>query len=240
MSLERRIYQYKMDKEKVIELIGEDWAQIIENEFYKEYMENLGKYIASRRRETTVYPETSNKVFSVFRNLPPHKIKVVIIGQDPYHDGSYDGRAFSNSGKNMKMSPSLNNIIKEIENDIYNGLLLDKDPSLERLENQGVFLLNRVLTVEKGKPNSHKGLGWEEFTARVIEELSSNYKNLVFMLWGNSSKTIEKYIKANDHLILKSGHPSPMSANQGLWFGNKHFSLANKYLASKGINEIKW
>jgi uracil-DNA glycosylase len=158
----------------------------------------------------------------------------------PYHGGEYQGRAFSNRESLGKISPSLRNILKEIEDDIYDGFNINQNPDLLRLEEQGVFLINKVLTVRKKSPNSHKGIGWEEFISKVISTLSDTQNNLVFMLWGNNAKAIKPAIDEKKHLILESGHPSPMSANMGYWFGNKHFSKANEYLELNKKDKIIW
>jgi len=227
-------------KEYIENLIGIEWTKLLGFKFLIKMFAKTGFTIKSDRRSFTVYPEKAKDIFNIFRNLDPSDIKVVIVGQDPYHDGSYDGRAFSNATDTLKISPSLKNILKEIEDDIYNGLHLDYDPCLERLEKQGVFLMNKVLTVRAGKPGSHKGIGWEEFTDRVISRLSESNKNIVFLLWGADARKVMPRIIGQDHLILTSGHPSPLSANQGYWFGNKHFSETNAYLKKHNKKEIKW
>lgn len=219
--------------------LGKEWVELLTFPYLIKTLLPIGQIIKVDRKQYEVYPKDAQGIFSVFRNLPPSKIKVVIVGQDPYHDGSYDGRAFSNNNDSLKVSPSLRNILKEVEDDIYDGLQIEKDSCLKRWEDQGVFLVNRVLTVRAGKPGSHINIGWEEFTSNVIRKLSSNYSNIVFMLWGKNAKSIIPDI-TGDHLILESGHPSPMSANQGLWFGNKHFSQANEYLGKHKKTKIIW
>lgn len=158
----------------------------------------------------------------------------------PYPDGSYDGRAFSNNEEKGTVSPSLKNILKEVEDDVYNGFMLHQNPDLKRWEDQGVFLMNRVLTVVKGKANSHQNIGWEKFTNVVISTLSNNFNNIVFMLWGGNARAVDRFINEKNNLVLRTGHPSPLSANRGYWFGNKHFSKANKYLKDNNIQEIIW
>lgn len=217
-----------------------EWENLIGEEFSKQYMVDLSKIITEKRKTITIYPE-SETVFRVFDTLSPRKIKVVILGQDPYHDGSADGYAFSNSRNKHSVSPSLRNIFKELINE-YEALdpFIETDPDLKRWVDQGVFLCNTILTVEKGKPLSHSGLGWEEFTQTWLKKLSENYKHTVYMLWGSGAKRFEPYIDQTDNLLLKSNHPSPLSANRGGWFGNEHFKIANIYLASFGKEKIKW
>jgi uracil-DNA glycosylase len=224
------------------EYFNSDWFKLIGGEFEKPYMRILSDKIKEERVRYTIYPKDTKDTFQVFRNTSPDTIKVVILGQDPYHDSSYDNRAFSNSQDKVGISPSLRNILKEVEEDIYDGFNMNSavNPDLSRWEDQGVLLMNRVLTVRKGLPASHTGLGWETFTAKCINELSKHKKNLVFMLWGNRAKSIKEFIHPNEHLVLESGHPSPMSANRGLWFGNKHFSQTDTFLEEKQIDKIIW
>jgi len=222
------------------ELVGKDWAVWMKDEFAQGYMIQLSAIIQKEREKYTVYPETTKEVFRVFKDTP--YVNVIIIGQDPYHDGSYDGMAFSNAPWKKSISPSLRNIFKEVRDDVYDGKEIPQSPSLVRWQKQGVFLLNRVLTVRQGEPGSHRNIGWEIFTNRVIEVLSFNRKHLVFMLWGNEAAKIESSIQnKDDHLILKATHPSPTSANTlGGWFGSKHFSQANDYLLKHKLDFIEW
>lgn len=220
-------------------VIGEDWFNLLGMKFVMTEVLKLGHRVKLEREKYTVYPGNGLEIFSIFRNLPPTKVKIVIIGQDPYHDGSYDGRAFSNSNKSSGISPSLRNILKEVEDDIYKGLNLNQDPCLKRWESQGVLLMNRTLTVRAGQAGSHRHLGWEAFTNKIISRLSETSENLVFMLWGADARSVMPKITGN-HLILTSGHPSPLSANQGFWFKNKHFSQANEYLEKHNKLKITW
>jgi len=160
----------------------------------------------------------------------------------PYPDGSYDGRAFSNHPWTINISRSLDNILKEVREDVYDGWDIKQSPSLERWEKQGVFLLNRVLTVSEGAPASHRKFGWERFTDIAISKLSEYKPNLIFMLWGTEAQKIIPMIQyPENHLILKASHPSPLSANTyGGWFGCKHFSQANEYLIQNKIDYIEW
>jgi uracil-DNA glycosylase len=163
--------------------------------------------------------------------------KVVIIGQDPYHnDNQAHGLAFSTLDNTIP--PSLKNIFKELNNDL--NIPIPSHGNLTHWHTQGVLLLNTILTVRKHQPNSHKNAGWEQFTNKIISELNNNKQNLVFILWGANAHKIEKLIDTNKHLILKSGHPSPLSANQGKWFNNKHFSKTNQYLLDNNITPIDW
>jgi uracil-DNA glycosylase len=165
-------------------------------------------------------------------------VKVVIIGQDPYHGlGQAHGLCFS-VGKNVKIPPSLKNIFEEIRIDI--GAPVPKNGYLERWAKQGVLMLNATLTVREGQAGSHQKKGWEKFTDAVIEKLSNERKGLVFLLWGGPAKKKGAKIDTLKHLILSSGHPSPLAANRGFWFGNKHFSKTNEFLSNKGETPIVW
>lgn len=221
--------------------LGKQWYSLLKDVIEKPFFKRLAYFISVERKKYVVYPKTGREVFSVFKNLQPSDVRVVIVGQDPYPDGSYDGRAFSNTDK-KKISPSLVNILKEVREDVYDGWEMYQDPCLKRWEDQGVFLINRVLTVREGEPGSHRSMGWEIFTGESIKRLSETQNNIVFLLWGGQAHKIEKYIsnKENKHLILKSGHPSPLSANKGGWFGNKHFSKTNNYLLKNGMDYIEW
>ena len=163
--------------------------------------------------------------------------KVVIIGQDPYHgENQAHGLAFSTL--DTTIPPSLKNIFKEIQNDL--NITIPSHGNLTHWHNQGVLLLNTILTVRKNEPLSHKNAGWEQFTNKIISELNNNKQNLVFILWGANAHKMQKLIDTTKHLILKSGHPSPLSANQGKWFNNKHFSKTNQYLIDNMITPIDW
>ena len=229
-----------MSSLRIIKLIGNGWYKILKDEFKKEYMHDIAEFLKKERKKYTIYPKTNEGIFSVYRNTPFYSVNVVILGQDPYANGAYHGMAFSNRNDYDYISPSLKNILKEVEDDIYHGLNLNEEKDLTRWQEQGVFLLNRVLTVRAGKPGSHFNIGWEHFTTQTIIKLSELKDNIVFMLWGNKAKEMKKYIDQNKHLVLESGHPSPLSANKGLWFGNKHFSKCNKFLKEHNKNEIIW
>ena len=166
------------------------------------------------------------------------KLKVVIIGQDPYHQQSQaNGLSFSVC-KDVRIPPSLNNIFKELNNDVNKPLPSNGD--LTYLSKQGVLLLNSCLSVRESLPGSHYNFGWEIFTDKIISIISEKKSNVVFLLWGNKSISKSKLIDTNKHLILTSGHPSPLSANRGYWFGNRHFSKTNNYLKNNRLNQISW
>ena len=217
--------------------IENSWLKILENEMGKKYFQDLIYFIKNQYVDKICYPP-SDLIFSAFNHCSLDNIKVVIIGQDPYHGPNQaNGLCFSVDSK-LKNPPSLINIFKEISENLnceirQNGNLLD-------WSKQGVLLLNSVLTVEKGFPGSHSGKGWEIFTDYILKLISTNKKNVVFMLWGGYAKKKENLITKKNNLILKAGHPSPLSANRGHWFGNKHFIKCNDYLVQKGLESIKW
>ena len=217
--------------------IENSWLKILENEMGKKYFQDLIYFIKNQYVDKICYPP-SDLIFSAFNHCSLDNIKVVIIGQDPYHGPNQaNGLCFSVNSK-LKNPPSLINIFKEISENLnceirQNGNLLD-------WSKQGVLLLNSVLTVEKGFPGSHSGKGWEIFTDYILKLISTNKKNVVFMLWGGYAKKKENLITKKNNLILKAGHPSPLSANRGHWFGNKHFIKCNDYLVQKGLESIKW
>ena len=165
------------------------------------------------------------------------RTKVVIIGQDPYH-GHNQAHGLAFSTLDTTIPPSLKNIFKELNTDL--NIPIPTHGNLTHWHNQGVLLLNTILTVRKHQPNSHKNKGWEHYTNNIISELNNNKENLVFILWGSQAHKMEKLIDSTKHLILKSGHPSPLSANQGKWFNNKHFSKTNQYLIENMITPIDW
>ncbi len=217
--------------------ITDSWKDALIEEFDKKYFKELLNHIENEYKIKKIYPNIEN-IFKTFELCPFDQIKVVILGQDPYHgEGQANGLAFSvNNG--VKIPPSLKNIFKEIHNDLK--IEIDSnDGDLTRWVKQGVLLLNSTLTVEDGKPGSHQKRGWEYFTNAVIEKLSNNRSKLVFILWGNYAKEKGKIIDKNKHLVLESAHPSPFSAYNG-FFGNKHFSRTNEYLRNNGIKEIDW
>ncbi len=209
----------------------ESWLNELEEILCSEYMDNVIQFLRTRKTKVSIYP-SSTDIFKVFNLCSYKDIKVVILGQDPYYNPSVaDGIAFS-SQIDGYIPPSLENIYKEIDSDLYdNKFNVMRSPNLDFLVKQGVFLYNTALTVEIAMPGSHINV-WKKFTEEVLKKLNDNDPT-VFMLWGNYAKGYKKYITNDKHLILESGHPSPLSANKGLWFGNKHFSKANEFL--KGI-----
>ena len=217
--------------------IEKSWLKVLNNEFNQEYFHNLSYFVKKQYSTKKCYP-IGKLIFSAFDNCSLNNLKVVIIGQDPYH-GPFqaNGLCFSVDSKVVN-PPSLNNIFKEISTDLESVTRTDGD--LIDWSNQGVMLLNSVLTVESGLPGSHANRGWEIFTDNVIRKISDKKENIVFMLWGGYAKKKESLIRNNNHLILKSGHPSPLSANRGYWFGNKHFSKCNDYLIKNNLSPIKW
>jgi len=217
--------------------IDDSWKSILEKEFNAPYFHELAKFVKEQYQTKVCYPKSS-QIFSAFNNCRFDQTKVVIIGQDPYHGvGQANGLCFSvNEG--IAFPPSLNNIFKEIQADL--GKSFPETGNLERWAKQGVLLLNATLSVEQSKAGSHQNKGWETFTDAVIKVISDKKENVVFLLWGGFAKSKTKLIDSSKHYILSSGHPSPMSANRGYWFGNKHFSKTNEFLKSKKINEIEW
>lgn len=217
--------------------LHKSWTTLLENEMQKPYFNDLMSFVRQEYEAQTVYPAKEN-IFAAFNHTPFDKVKVVIIGQDPYHGaGQAHGLSFSvNDG--VPHPPSLRNIFSEIQKDI--GKPIPQSGNLTRWAAQGVLMLNAVLTVREATPASHQKKGWEQFTDAVIREISEKGKHVVFMLWGTYAKQKGLNIDPTKHLILRAAHPSPMSANQGGWFGNRHFSQANVYLQSKGEKAIEW
>ena len=220
-------------------LFGEEWYNALETVLKSVYWGNLGQKIAKERTVYTIYPEKgSDLLFKAFRTTPLSEVKVVILGQDPYHDGSYDGFAFSNR-ESLRLSPSLKNILKEVEADVYDGFQVSQNPELERWAEQGVLLINTAHTVRKGNPASHLEY-WSRFTQEVLHLLSKQDRPIVWILWGNKARDAVRVINPNkEHLHLISPHPSPFSAHTG-FFGSKPFSKANEYLKSHGRENIRW
>ena len=217
--------------------IASSWKVILESEFKEDYFKRIKSFILNEKAKgKEVYP-AGKLMFNAFNLTPFEQVKVVIIGQDPYHGiGQAHGLSFS-VPDGIKTPPSLQNIYKEIGQDL--GLPIPNHGNLEAWAKQGVLLLNAVLSVNASEPASHKAAGWENFTNAVIYHLSKQRKNLVFLLWGRFAQEKELLIDSNKHLILKAAHPSPFSAYQG-FFGCKHFSKTNDYLVSKSISPIDW
>ena len=217
--------------------ISESWKKVLEKEFQTDYFNNISLKTREEYSKFVCYPPGS-KLFRAFDECPFNKLKVVIIGQDPYHgENQANGLCFS-VDDGVEKPPSLKNIFKELNTSFTKNERTNSD--LSDWSNQGVLLLNSILSVRRKFPGSHRHIGWEEFTENVIKIISKEKMNLVFMLWGNYAKNKEKFIHDNNHLILKSGHPSPLSANKGYWFGNKHFLKCNEFFNEKNIEKIKW
>jgi len=216
-------------------MINKKWDEILEEEFKSPYFEKLGVFIKNEYKEKTIYPKYEN-IFNALRLTDYDKVKVVILGQDPYHgEGEAHGLSFSvQSG--VRRPPSLNNMFKELYNDL----------GITRIENdltswaeQGVFLLNSIMTVVKDTPLSHKDKGWEIFTDNLIRKLNERETPIVFVLWGSYARSKKELITNKNHLILESVHPSPLSANRG-FFGSKPFSKTNEFLEKTGQTKINW
>jgi uracil-DNA glycosylase len=217
--------------------INSSWKEKLKEEFDKSYFVNLIEFVKNEYVTHRCFP-IDNQIFSAFDYCPFDDVKVVIIGQDPYHGfGQANGLCFSvNDG--VSFPPSLINIFKEIEQDLK--LPIPISGNLERWARQGVLLLNATLTVRESEAGSHQKKGWEEFTDAVIKKISDEKEHVVFLLWGGFAKKKGAKIDRNKHLVLETGHPSPLSANRGFWFGNKHFSATNSFLKSKNFKEIEW
>ena len=216
--------------------IEDSWKRRLQPEFDKPYFYNLLNFVKEEYSKHTIYPP-GKFIFHAFNTCPFDKVKVVIIGQDPYHEpGQYYGLCFSVLD-GVPFPPSLLNIFKEIENDL--GKPMSKSGRLERWADQGVLLINAILTVRAHQAGSHRGKEWEEFTDAVIKILNDEKENIVFMLWGSYAQRKGAFIDRNRHCVLTAAHPSPLSADRG-FFGCKHFSKANQYFKSKGISEIEW
>ena len=220
----------------MIKYLASDWANLLRDELDKEYFSKLSDLVTGAYGSGTVYPPAS-QVFSALNLCLPEQTKVIIIGQDPYHGpGQAHGLSFSvNEG--IKQPPSLKNIFKELQTDIP-GFEPPLSGNLEGWARQGVLLLNAILTVSAGQPGSHKHFGWEQFTNAVIRLINEKTKHRVFMLWGNYALQKKELIEQNRHLVLQAAHPSPLA--RGAFFGNKHFSLCNRYLETHGITPVNW
>lgn len=216
--------------------IEQSWKKLLSAEWNKDYFIRLTDFVRNEYRTKTIFPPAS-KIFAAFDACPADNVKVVILGQDPYHDiGQANGLCFSvNPG--IQQPPSLVNIFKEIHDDI--GKEIPSSGDLSHWAKQGVLLLNATLTVEAHQASSHQGKGWEEFTDEVIMRLAQDKTGLVFLLWGSYAIKKGAFIDRTKHLVLTSPHPSPLSAYRG-FFGNKHFSRANEYLINKGKEPINW
>ena len=217
--------------------IEASWKQHLEGEFTKPYFAQLTESVRNEYRNSLCFPP-GKLVFNAFNLCPFDKVKVVILGQDPYHEqGQAMGLSFS-VPEGIMLPPSLQNIYKEIQNDLGNPIPTSGD--LTRWARQGVLLLNATLTVRAHIANSHQTLGWQNFTDAAIEALNAHREHIVFMLWGGFARSKKRLIDANRHCIIESVHPSPLSANRGGWFGQHQFSRCNAYLKQQGLGEIDW
>lgn len=216
--------------------IEESWKAVLREEFGKDYFARIAAFLHQEKREgKTIYPP-GPLIFNAFQLTPFDKVKVVILGQDPYHGpGQAHGLSFSVQD-GVALPPSLQNIYKEIAADI--GTIPPASGNLERWARQGVFLLNSVLTVRAGSPTSHSSIGWQTFTDAVIKTISDRKECVVFMLWGNYARSKKPLIDSNKHLILEAAHPSPLA--RGAFFGCRHFSKANNFLIASGQTPIAW
>ncbi len=216
--------------------IDESWKSVLLDEFQKPYFYDLKNFLIDEKKNYTIYPK-SNYIFNAFNLTPFDKVKVVIVGQDPYHgQNQAHGLAFSvNDG--VALPPSLLNIFKELKDDI--GCQIPKSGNLTSWANQGVFLINTVLSVRKAEAHSHKNRGWEKFIDRVIQATSENKSSIVFVLWGKPAQNKAQLIDTSKHLILKAPHPSPLSSYRG-FFGSKPFSKINTYFKQQGLDTINW
>ena len=221
---------------KVNPVIEESWKNELAGEFAATYFTQLKAFLVGEKSKFPIFPP-GPQIFSAFNFTPFNKVKVVILGQDPYHGpGQAHGLCFSVS-EGIAQPPSLQNIFKEIHSDL--GHEIPKHGNLEEWAKQGVLLLNATLTVRARQAGSHQNKGWEQFTDTAIKKLSEKRNNLVFLLWGNYAMAKESLINTSKHLVLKSAHPSPFSVHRG-FFGNRHFSKTNTYLKENGIGEIDW
>lgn len=217
--------------------LEESWLRKLEGEFEKPYMKNLKSFLLEQKEKRKIIFPKGKEYFNAFHFTPFDQVKVVILGQDPYHGpGQAHGLCFSVQ-QGVPPPPSLKNIFAEIQKDL--DIPIQNHGYLESWARQGVLLLNSVLTVERGRAGSHSGKGWEEFTDRVIQVLNSEGENIVFMLWGSYAQKKAAFVDQKKHLVLKSPHPSPLSAHRG-FFGCRHFSKANEYLRQRGLAEIDW
>lgn len=226
---------------EIYENIKPDWLKFLKSEFSldknKDVLRNLFLFLEKQAKEQkTIYPEKKD-IFKSLNQTSLHDVKVVILGQDPYHGpGQAHGLSFSVPNQ-IKRPPSLVNIYKELSNDL--GISISDSGDLTNWANQGVLLLNSVLTVEQSKPGSHQGKGWEVFTDIIIKTINEKKDNVVFILWGSYAQKKANFVNKEKHLILESAHPSPLSSYRG-FFGSKPFSKTNEYLKNKGLTEINW
>lgn len=221
----------------VVMQITNDWLPVVNEECKKPYYRELFNFVKNEYATTVVYPP-SDEIFTAFHLTPLSKVKVLVLGQDPYHEyNQAHGLSFSVPTTQTKIPPSLQNIYKELKDDC--GCYIPNNGYLEKWASQGVLMLNTVLTVRAGAANSHKGHGWEQFTDAIIQAVNAKEEPVVYMLWGSPAQSKIPMLSNPNHLILKSVHPSPLSAYRG-FFGCKHFSKCNEFLVSKGLDPIDW
>lgn len=217
-------------------MITKDWDKVLKDEYQKEYFKSLRKIIHTEYDQKTIYPEYKN-IFTAFNTTSYDNVKVVILGQDPYHgEGEAHGLSFSVQD-GIKLPPSLKNIYKELYDDL--NIINPNTGNLISWSKQGVLLLNAILTVEKDKPASHRNIGWEQFTDAVISKINEKDSPVVFILWGNFARSKKNLISNPKHLVIESPHPSPFSARNG-FFGSKPFSKTNEFLIKNGLTPINW
>ena len=217
-------------------MIGNNWDLVLKREFESDYYKKIEEFIESEYAKKTVYPPKED-IFNAFKYTPPENVKVVILGQDPYHEkGQAHGLAFS-TPEGRTIPRSLKNIFKEIQNEY--GYEIPDSGCLESWAHQGVFLLNTVLTVREGEANSHSDCGWQTFTDNVIKTLNSQNQPIVFLLWGKQAEKKKEFLDNPKHQVLITSHPSPFSARRG-FFGSNHFKSANEFLRKNNLDEIDW
>lgn len=222
--------------DKINPQIHDSWKQVLSEEFTSPYFQDLKNFLIEEKRKFIIYPP-GPQIFEAFNRTPFDKVKIVLLGQDPYHgEGQAHGLCFS-VPSGVDFPPSLQNIFRELQTDL--GLPYPKSGNLSAWAERGVLLLNATLTVRANQAGSHQGRGWEIFTNAVIKKLSGNRKNLVFLLWGNYARDKKSLINLSDHFVLEAPHPSPLSVYRG-FFGCRHFSKANELLISKGIEPVDW
>lgn len=229
-----------MNEQEVLQRVQmePEWKQVLAAELQQPYMQALGDFLRQEKQQKKVVYPPGAEIFNAFNTTPFSKVKVVILGQDPYHGaGQAHGLCFS-VRKGVPLPPSLQNIYKELYSDLK--VPPARHGELTQWAEQGVLLLNSVLTVEAGQAASHQGKGWETFTDAVIQVLNERREGLVFLLWGSYAHRKGRMIDTNRHLVLRAVHPSPLSANRGGWFGCRHFSQANRYLEAQGRSPINW
>ena len=236
VTFEKVLQKYKFIRTMDVQ-IAESWKNLLQAEFKKPYFKQLLTFVEGEYSKEVCYPPKP-QLFSAFEMCAFNNLKVVIIGQDPYHGaGQANGLCFSVCD-GLAHPPSLKNIFKEIESDL--GKPYPASGNLEKWAQQGVLLLNATLTVRENEAGSHQNKGWEIFTNAVIATISEQRQDVVFLLWGGMAKKKGAKIDLKKHVVFTSGHPSPLSANRGYWFGNKHFSLVNNFLINKNISPIEW